>query len=150
MGFGFLSKGKMELKIEKFNFSHGETINGTVTMQLKKPILAKGVFVKIFSETTTTRRTGNGIQTNTSRTFEFAQLLDGEKEYSTQPFNYDFQIKVPAQENARAPDGALGTALKAAKFISGVGNASTKWFLEAYLDIPKGFDLNKKVQINVG
>lgn len=41
-------------------------------------------------------------------------------------------------------DGVMNTA----KLFT-IGNQHSKWFIEAKLDIPNGFDLSKKVQINI-
>ena len=141
LGFG---KGKIDLILEKTSFAHEEMINGTVNMTLKKPIQAKGVIVTLFAERK--RSDGDG-GTTTQRVFEFSQPLDIEKIYEATPKSYTFKIQVPA-ENKVAMEGKIGTALKA---FSAIGNmlSPTKWFVEVKLDIPKGFDVRKKLQISV-
>ncbi len=133
--------------LEKTSFSHGETINGKINMQLKKPIMAKGVIVTLFAEKTSTTMGNNGMQKNKSRVFEFSVPIDQEREYGTNPTEYTFQIQVPGQNEINI-EGKVGTALKA---LNALGNmmSSTKWFVEAKLDIPKGFDVSKKLQIQV-
>jgi len=139
-----LGKGKIELTLDKTNYAHGETINGTVNMTLKKPINAKGVIATLFAERK--RSDGDG-GTTIQRVFEFSVPIDGERLYEATQKNYTFQIQVPA-ENKIAMEGKIGTALKA---FSALGNimSPTKWFVEVKLDIPKGFDVRKKQQINV-
>jgi len=143
-----MGKGKITLTLDKMNYAHGETINGTVTMTLKKAIQAKGVIVTLFAEATQTKFTGNGVQKQTTRIFDFSVPLDSEKEYGNTPYNYEFKIIVPTKENVKAPEGVLGGVAQAAKFLS-QGKQNTKWFVEAKLDVPKGFDVHKKQQINV-
>lgn len=143
-----MGKGKIELALDKMNYSHGETINGTVNMTLKKSIPAKGVTATLFAEQTNTKFTGNGVQKQTVKVFDFSIPLDGEREYAPSPYNYEFQIAIPAKENVKAPEGVLGGVAQAAKFLS-QGNKNTKWFVEVKLDVPKGFDVRKKQQINV-
>jgi len=143
-----LGKGKIELALDKMNYAHGETINGTVNMTLKKSINAKGVIATLFAEATQTKFTGNGVQKQTTKVFDFSIPIDGEKEYSTTPYSYTFKIAIPSRENVKAPEGVLGGVVKAAKFLA-QGNNNTKWFVEVKLDVPKGFDLRKKQQINV-
>ena len=141
-----LGKGKITLTLDKMNYAHGETINGKVNMTLKKSIPAKGVIATLFAETVQTKFTGNGVQK--VKVFDFSIPIDWEHEYAPSPYNYEFQITIPNKEEIKAPEGVLGGALKAAKFLS-QGMQNTKWFVEVKLDIPKGFDVNKKMQINV-
>ena len=75
--------------------------------------------------------------------------LDGEREYSGG--EYPFEIKIPdgVLRNSPAPEGTLGEAVKVIKFL---GGESTRidWYLKASLDVLRGLDVTKKVQINVG
>lgn len=151
--FGF-GKGKIEIKINKFNFSPGETLEGTVTLKLKKPIRAKKLTISLIGERKDTQAyMSSGSRRSSSSTvrmFDFQQPLDGEKEYSIQPVEYSFKIKIPPGilSQQAMPKGAIGTAVKAMQLVSGK-ITSIKWYLLADLDIPKGFDVTKKVQINI-
>ena len=161
MVFGFLKKGKVELNLNKMNFTQGEVIEGNVKMQLDKPIQAKGFFVTIFAEVVTQNVGGmklygggrttsiGGVSSNTQRAFEFKQQLDTKKEYGTQPYEYSFKINVPSGQDQQKIDGPMGSVASAVKLFT-IGNQHTKWFVEAKLDVPKGFDISKKVQINIG
>jgi len=148
MVFGFFEAGKIDINLAKLNYSKGEEIVGEISLTPKNPIKARGVKVTLYSETTSTQVTSSGMSKSTRRTFEFAMPLDGEKEYSPTLQKYEFKIKIPSDSNI-APEGLPGQIAQAVKFIS-TGNQVTKWFIEAKLDIPGGFDINKKVQINVG
>ncbi len=57
--FGF-GKGKIEIKIEKFNFAPGETIPGEVVMKLKKPLKAKEFNIFFIGEEKITERDYEG------------------------------------------------------------------------------------------
>lgn len=170
LGFG---KGTIEVQLNKFNFSPGEVIEGTVTLKLKKPVKAKELSIRIVGEQTTTQSEGinlgggvsigmgtsrrthsTGSRTTTTTIFDFKQTLDGEKEYTSggQPLVYPFQIKIPANvlnQQSQAPkEGVLGTVIKAAQMMSGT-SSKISWYLIANLDIPKSFDVSKRVQINI-
>ncbi|MCX6803361.1 MAG: hypothetical protein NTY48_02190 [Candidatus Diapherotrites archaeon] len=149
MVFGLFEKGKIELVLDKMQFTHGETITGTATVKLNKAIQARGVFATLFAEVTSTRMTANGMQRSTQRAFEFSLPLDGEKEYSTTSYTYPIKLIIPAANAVKAPEGVMGVAVQAISFIA-AGAQNTKWFVEVKLDIPKGFDVSKKVQINIG
>jgi len=159
--FGF-GKGKVEIQLEKFNFKPGETITGTVKLLLKKPVQARQLRV-VFYGIQNTRNTGISLagsnncrvgsnnyrnRNNSSVVHKFEMSLDGEKEYAGG--EYPFSINIPASllDRGAKPDGALGTALQAAQFLSG-SVTSLKWFVESSLDMPMGLDISKKVQVNI-
>lgn len=152
MVFGFLKKGNMKLELNKFSFSPGEEITGKVVMTLKKPVQARGVNIVLVAEQKTTNvgfsSQGAKTQTKVEKVVEVPIPLDGEKEYGTQPYEYTFSVKVPDVKNAQAPEGALGTAVKAAAYLT-QGAHALNWYVEAKLDVPKGFDLGKKQAITV-
>ena len=149
--FGFL-KGKIEMQLPKVSFAQGESITGAVTMQLKKPIAARAVRVSLIGEQRTTQYRNGKTETSTQQIYNFPLQLDGEKEYTTQPYTYSFELKAPQISGSNMPGGAAGTALKAASFfMTGyVAGGAISWYLVADLDVPKGFDVAKKVQINIG
>ena len=146
--FGF-GKGKMEIKLNNYNFSEGDTIEGTLSFTLKKPQHSKEASIQLYAEQQTTQFANGRTTNNTVTVFDFKQPLDGEKDYApgTQ-VEYPFQIKIPAGATAQqAPDGMLGQVAKAANFMSN-RRTSVRWYLTGRIAI-KGFDLTKKVQINV-
>jgi len=142
-----LGKGKIDLILEKTSYTHGEVVNGQIKMILKKPIQAKGVIVTLFAERVTTTMYNGSTQRKTQKVFEFSIPVDGEKLYEATQKDYTFQVQVP-QESEIKVEGKIGGALKA---IQSLGNmmSPTKWFVEAKLDVPKGFDVHKKQQINI-
>jgi len=143
--FGF-GKGKMEIRLSKFNFAPGETIDGTVFMQLKKPIFGKVLTIRLYGEKKTTSY-GSNSRTNYQRVFDFSQPLDGEKDYLAAPLEYQFRITIPQNVGQAQVGGGLGTAIKAVQMLSGT-SSRISWYLEARLDV-KGLDVSKRIQINV-
>jgi len=148
--FGFL-KGKMGITVNKMSFSAGESITGTVTMELKKLVSARAVRISLIGEQKTTRMTANGMRTVVQQIYNFPLPLDGEKEYTTQPYTYNFELKAPQIPSTNIPGGVAGTAIKAAGFLMNgfVMGGAISWYLVADLDVPKGFDVAKKLQINI-
>lgn len=147
MVFGLFEKGKIDIILEKNSFSHGEIVKGCATLKLKKPINAKAVLARIYAEQVSNSFNNGKMQQQKRLIFDFSVPLDGEKEYSIESKTYDFQLQVPAKDKIEV-EGKLGDALKT---INALGNmmSNTKWFVEVKLDIPKGFDVSKKLQINV-
>ena len=147
LGFGEV---KVDLQLKGFNYKPGDTIEGTVSVLLKKPKKAKGVFVTLFAEKT---ESGMGRSTTyMQHAFELKEMLDGEKEYpaGANPLVYPFKIKIPANilDSQKKPEGKVGTVLQAAQFLSGT-MVQMKWFVEGKLDVPLALGMGKKVQINL-
>lgn len=153
MVFGLFSKGTMNIQLQKMAFSQGESISGTVTMQLKKPIQARGVRICLIGEQKTTQYRNGKMETSTQQIFNLPVQLDSEKEYTTQPYSYNFELKAPQiSNNSSLPGGAAGTAIKAVGFLMNgtiAGAGAVSWFIDASLDVPKGFDVSKKLQISL-
>ena len=163
MVFGF-GRGKIEVALEKFNYTYGDTVKGTVKLKMKQPTDARELRVFLRGEQRTSSGGGVGIpvgpgtlrvgsgsgsrsRSSMQRIFDFKLPLDGEKTYTEG--EYPFEIKIPADLKNRRPEGALGTAVDALNFLGGTVRR-INWYLEANLDIPSGFDVSKKVQINIG
>lgn len=151
-----LKKGKIEIKLNKFNFSPGEAIDGTVELKLKKPINARELSIVMYGES---RGYSSGLgvigrdsrRASIQRIFEFKQPLDGEKEYpvTDQPVVYTFQIKIPVDVlRQKLPEGTLEAIKTASDVLTGTIR-NTSWYLEAKLDIPKKADVKKRLQINL-
>jgi len=152
MIFG-LGEKKIELVLEKFNFSPGDTIKGRVILKLKNPVKAKQLKVGLRGERVTeTLRTVAGKPTphqEKSFIYNFEMPLDKEKEYLEG--EYSFEIKVPANlsQNLPMPSGAVGDLLKGVQILAGRDTRIT-WYVIAYLGVPMGFDVSEKVQVNIG
>jgi len=148
-------KGKIDIIVPKTNFAPGEKISGNVVLTLKKPVKAREVNISLIGEQTTTRGgiTSTEQSKSTQRIYDFKHRLDGAKEYDKEA-KYDFEIKLPQDILSRQPQmpqvsGALGQGLKIAQAITGMG-VWASWYLLAKLDVPRGIDITKKVQITIG
>jgi len=146
MVFGF-GKGKFEIILEKYNFSPGETIKGRILMKLKKPTQAKALKVGLVGEKKTTQYRKTSSSQSKTHFFDFEMPLDGEKEYLEGEYN--FEIKIPSSVLQRpAPGGAVGDIVKGIQLLSGK-DVRINWYVIAKLDIPSGFDVSKRVQVNI-
>ncbi|MCX6798902.1 MAG: hypothetical protein NTW59_02270 [Candidatus Diapherotrites archaeon] len=150
MVFG-LFEGSIELRLNKTNFFFGETIEGTLALKLKKPKDARQLRVSIVAERETTQYSGGKRSTRIDTIFKSDNVVDGEKTYLPPGGEYPFKVQLPASSAIpQAPqfESAVGTAIKVVQALS-MQNTRMKWFVDASLDIPKGIDINKKVQITV-
>lgn len=144
-----MMKGKIIINLSNFNFSSGESITGTVILQLKKPMQAKSLKVGLVAESSS--RSIRNNKPNNSRTsvlFKFDQSLDGEKLYVVGEHSYNFSIKVPNNVVNSTGNAIADTLVKSAQILSG-NLSSIRWYVTAELET-SGFNISKRVQVNVG
>lgn len=156
MGFLGIGKGKIDMDLEKYGFAPGETIRGKLKMELKKPIDARCLKIGLVAEEFVRERrmNGNGTHTTRRKVFDFDYPLDGEKTYAAGEHGpYEFEITVPDDEAADKDAGEHGitqTVAKVVRLANTVGQGRMlRWHLVAALDVPKAFDVKKRVKINV-
>ena len=159
--FDFLkSPGKMEVVFEKMNFNPGEKIKGKVILEMNKSKDAKGLWIRFWGERQVKKpfvrrdpKTGQTIQTTTLTTeniYECKKDLDGMHMYSGN-VEYEFEFDAPTSNASFSGEaGSIASAaINLAKTMGADIPAPPKWYVEADLDIPKGKDVYKKVQINI-
>jgi hypothetical protein len=136
-------RGRLDITLQNTKYIRGDTISGTVTLTLRKPVKARGISISLIGEgktRVTTPTTGRSqIQayattvTCTMRFYNSEQQLDGEKEYGEGQEHYFFEIKIPAN-----------VLDYRSRIIGGV-----RWYLLAKMDIPYGLDITKKLRITI-
>jgi len=145
-------KGKITLRLDKMEFIPGETISGTLSLKMKKPVEAGSLNVGILGtmeRTSYSRNPKGGMSRNTRHetVFDFKKPIDGQKTYSGYK-DYNFQLKIPTDIYKSSTGNAVAdTLVKSAQILSGV-TSKIKWFVKANLEM-KGFDISKKVRINI-
>jgi hypothetical protein len=175
---GFKGKGTIDIVLDKQTYSFGDTVTGKVRLKLDKPVHAKALVVTIYA---TEKVYGSGamggslvmgaamsrnpmamMNTGMRQTketlYNFKLNLDSEKEYGTEPLEYPFELKIPAnnsnvqpaQQGNAAPGGAavsmLSNPMSQMMFQTGIA----MWYIKAELDIPLSLGVSKTVQLNVG
>ncbi len=143
MIFG-IGRGKMDIRIVKREFRPGEAIDGTLWLELKEPVQARGVSVALVGE----RKVRQGKETRTERVFEFAQPLDGERVYNPGGSEFRFAITIPESVREQRPQSE-GMAGLAKMMLSLFSPNPIKWYVDAKLDVPKSVDVSKRVQISI-
>jgi len=151
--FGF-EKKEIEIFLEKYNYSPGEFISGKISIKLSKPIHAKKLKVALIGEkiTVMTEKDSNR-KTNTTEektyVYNFQISLDGEKEYTEG--EYEFQIKIPQNilQGVSLPKIGIEDMINSMQLPSSY-QSMTNWYVVANLDVPMGFDISHKIQINIG
>jgi hypothetical protein len=165
-----LSKGRISISVQKTSYAPGDVISGSVVLTLKAPVKAREVSISLIGEQWVVSRyeqssrgislEGIGRSRSTSATkqkkriYDFKQSLDSEKEY-TDEREYRFEIKIPADiPHMPGSEGEVRRASKIAQAVATVTDftrsSPIRWYLLAKLDIPRGLDISKKVEIAIG
>jgi hypothetical protein len=150
--FGF-GRGKIIVSIQKTSYAPGDVISGNVALTLKKPVRAKELSISLIGTgKLAPYDTGEGTTHSLSweRIYEFKQHLDGEREYS-EGREYHFEVEIPTDILTRhfRPKRSRAFTLTSKGFKE-VPFGEKKWYLLAKLDIPRGLDISKKVDIRIG
>ena len=149
---GLFGPEKMILALDQFNFFPGETIKGTVSINLKKPKKARKLQVGLVGERKERYRDSDGhTHTKTVRLYDFQIPLGHEGEY--QKGDYTFEIKIPENiletGTSKRPDGVAGAIVDVLGAVGGNRGGPLQWFVESKLDIPMGFDVDKRQSIAI-
>ncbi|NYZ78825.1 hypothetical protein H0N99_01625 [Candidatus Micrarchaeota archaeon] len=155
MVFG-IGEGSIDIVLDNLNFSPGDMLMGTVKLQLNSPTKARNLRVRFWGERSvkTSKQHYDSKRHQFVKTpissneivYEFTVTLDGEKEYASG--EYPFQIKMPDYPEKKPEVPGLEVAAEIAQTL-GVLPSPVRWYLQATLDLPKAFDINKKVQITL-
>jgi hypothetical protein len=137
--------GRIGIEISKTSFSPNENIEGTVTLNLDKPTMSKGVFVSLTSgECRTAYRNGKNVTEHYTRVWN-SLPLDIEKEYpAAQVFTYPFKLVAPTRSAQFNPIAMLWKS-----FRKDTTPRSKNYKIEAKLDISHGFDVNSSREITI-
>ncbi|MCX6777940.1 MAG: hypothetical protein NT157_03570 [Candidatus Micrarchaeota archaeon] len=148
----FKPPGKIEIQTDRMSYSFGETIRGKAILTMDSPKKAKAVRLTFFAEREVPYNDSKGNRsTRKQNVYSYACDLDGEREYSGSK-EYEFEVKIPAQQEMKMPEGMLGqvagVAIAAAQ-MTGMAPGPVRWFLNVSLDIPNAGDVSKQIQINL-
>lgn len=146
-------KGKIDLELEKYQFSTGEKINGKIKVRLKKPVEAKMLKVGIIGmQKQTGRKQASEISHEVF--YEFSMPVKGAGIFPAGETSYNFSLKIPDNLFTRAglPSGAeqvINTGLRVLSALGKVNMSSVKWYVSAELDV-SGLNMKKQVQVQIG
>lgn len=155
---GLFGPEKIMLSLEKYDYKPGETIKGTVKLQLKKPLNARKLEVGFIGRkieqqsgirvgiSPGSHKTGYQKTTQYSTVYDFQMPLSGEQEYLEG--TYPFEIKIPEnilQDNISS-QGNVAAAVNMLKTLSGV-SSRVEWMVVARLDLPMKLDVSASQKI---
>jgi len=152
---GLFGPDKITMNLEKYDFKPGDKITGKIKLNLKKPVHARELRVRLYAYKRT-RSTGGAIgavsgnsrhSSSRQKVYDYKQPVDGEKDYQKEEYNFELKIPSDIAGKSKMPGGEkTQAAMKALSMLSGY-NARVDWYLAAQLDVPAGLDIKKKQQI---
>ena len=140
--------GSIQILPEKYNYGSGEEIKGKVILNIKKPVSAEKLIIGLKCEKNETIYSMKDKKSHerTNVIFNFNQPLEGEKEYTSGEYSYDFSIKSPTN-SSKEINGIAGNLIKSAQIVFGK-NSFSRWYLYSELKC-KGVNLFRQIQINL-
>jgi hypothetical protein len=153
----FFKKDQIVVTLEKYAYTPGETVKGSVGLKLKRPLHAKKLMVGLIGLRIVHQsniavgpvRVGNqGQQTQVYTIYHFEIPLDEEAVYFHE--FYPFEIKIPpdilqsAQQNFNSTLTGLGKTLsEIVQFMNQLNMTGSRveWSVEARLQIPLKIDI---------
>jgi len=143
-------KVKILIKLQKYNYSPGETINGSVYLKIKEQLKAKEISIRFVGEKTYTEFIrGKSIpESRTTYIFDFKQPLLMDKDLDIKEYNYDFSIKIPIDLKENLLEKTATGILNSMQMITGKSSI-VKWYLIAELKGEGLMDLATQVDINL-
>ena len=155
---GLFGPEKIVVSLEKYDYKPGETIKGSIKLQLKKPLNARKLEVGLIGRKIEQQsgirigmspgspKTGYQKSTQYSTVYDFQMPLCGEQEYLEGVF--PFEIKIPdsiLQDNA-ASAGNVAAAVNVLRTLGGV-SSRVEWIVVARLDLPMKLDVSASQKI---
>jgi hypothetical protein len=143
-----LFEGSIDIVVDNQFYSPSQTISGKVILNLKAPKKAKKLRIQFYGERKVRRNMGRNDTTERILVQEI--VLSGEQEYPAGTVVYPFELKLPSLEKPKAPFAGNNFF---EKFINALATvdpySNVKWYLDASLDLPLSFDINKRKLINL-
>ncbi len=142
-----LGKGTISLTVTKESYAVGDTIQGTLTLDLKKPLKAKELNITLLAHQKATQRVGTSYSTSTVCVYEDTVKIAEGGDFAMGTQTYPFKIKIPITPLS-GKTVAMGLAAFT-KVSSLFGKKNIQWSLVGRLDIPWALDVKKKLKLNI-
>jgi len=148
------SSKQIDITLEKTSFVPGDTIDGTVRLNLRKQKYAKALKVAFVVNGDIEVKSPRASSTS-YEIYRGEVVLDVDREYFNE--SYPFRIKIPLDIFEKLEklqeEGSIGMERKFLEWglNKGFGNyvEKNKWSVQVSLDIPKKLDIKKIVEIDV-
>jgi len=118
-------------------------IRGKLKLFLNSPRKARGLRVRLVEESTSF----SGGKRSVTYIVLNEVVLGGEGSYETR--EYDFEIPAPRIASPPSDIGGIAGAVVGVAQALGVSGARSRYLLDASLELPMAFDINRKLYLNI-
>ncbi len=142
--------GGLSLELEKFHFHPGDSVLGSLVLELNEPIEANSLIIGIKGSQSTLGDDGT-VSEPARRIYDFELELASSQTFKSRC--YDFELRIP--NNAIEVDpgvrsgGVLGDVARVVSSVTTRQTDPVAWSVFAYLDIPWKRNLAESVDIAV-
>ena len=146
-----IGDGTIEIKLDKTTFKRGDTIKGTLLLDLKKPTKAIWLRVDVVGEyyarwTEKSRSEGIHTESQTTRYYWSRNKIEENKEYPPGKSNYTFEIKIP-KDITEWKTNAYGILQSVVDSATKGKEPPLRWYVQGRLDKPWKFSTVGTVDI---
>ena len=146
-----VGRGKVKLNLDTYDYTPGDTITGTVSLSLKKPVEADELIVQVMCNVDVMKTVGKDRDSQIINIFDFKEHLDGKKIYPQGENNpvYKFRVPIPKDvyDKLTPANTVIGAIVKVNRALSGE-YMKKNWYVIARLSV-KGIDTTDGIKINV-
>jgi hypothetical protein len=148
---GLFGPEKMSIFLDRYDYRPGEKITGRVKLNLKKPVDARKLEVRLYGIQMSRqggRSVGSGSTVNrdTGRTiYDFKIPISGEKTYHKDEYNFEIKIPLDIYDPTAAQIGETGRVIM--QTIKALANIRVDWFVQVDLNVPKRIDIRKRQKV---
>ncbi|HVI01090.1 MAG TPA: hypothetical protein VM869_20370 [Enhygromyxa sp.] len=145
--------GSITLEPTRSSYELGDTIRGTLKLQLSEPTPAKRLVVTLRAtrKRYVVQRGSDGRSSPVQRNetiVEHEVELGGERTYESG--THSFTVHIPDRIAAKVEiDGMLGDALRAAQTLRSMTESPIHWTLTGFLDIPWKRNVSKQIDLSI-
>jgi hypothetical protein len=155
---GLFGSDKMTIALEKYDYTPGEKIKGTISLNLKKPRSARSLEIALIGRRVSKQTNaavlpmmmGNskGYKSSTSyqTVYKFKLPVDGEKEYQNEQYSFEIPIPEDIVDSGGNLNEKMQGATQAIKMLAGY-STRVDWIVFGQLDVPKGLDIKDTQKI---
>ena len=145
------STGSISIVLPKNSFAEGETVTGTMVIELKKEVETTSSAVGLIAEVTR-KVTRNGNRTSeTSTVFSIDNPIVIQQNYPIGKREVPFSIVIPldAHSKGKLDASGLGAVGQAINFIQDVAMPKPRWYIEVELTTKSGVTLSNRTEIHI-
>ncbi len=145
----FKSKGKVNILLDKTNFSAGETIKGKVVLEVKRNFQSKGVKLSLIAINKVTSVNMNKSSSKTQTIYDFSSDLENEQAYSSGVEAKEFNFEVAIPKDVFSLNKTSQNIVNVLGAVAG-RYQQTKWYLTVVVRVRKSLlNIKKRVEITV-